>query len=95
MTEPNTKRIDAIAQLGKAKDALMAKVRALRAELPALLVEKPKPSTWVGLAERAKIIRLHQMGYRAADISGVTGRSSTTVCRVIRRYQKGLTKQSD
>ena len=47
--------------------------------------ERPAHS-WTGKDEQAKIIRLHQLGYRVGEISKVVGRSPTTVRRCIAQF---------
>lgn len=73
-----------------ALNALRAKIAELRESLKHLTVEKGEPHSRVTFAERAKIIRLHQKGFSAVAISGVTGRNRRTVSSVIQRYRESF-----
>ena len=71
-------------------EALKAKIVQLRADLKPLMVETGTPHSRVTLAERAKIIRLHQKGFSGVDISSVTGRNRRTVSSVIQQDRESL-----
>ena len=73
-----------------ALNTLRAKIAELRASLKPLSVEAGEPHSRVTLAERAKIIRLHQQGFSAVAISGVIGRNRRTVSSVIQRYRQSF-----
>lgn len=75
-----------------AMNDLREKIAGARSELKHLTVENGAPHSRVSLAERAKMIRLHQKGVSALDISRVTDRDRRTVLSVILRYRNSLTK---